>query len=1052
MYARCFTLRNVVQNLLTPNSYQRLIRFQLATATAKSPEQSIRETKFIGNRNEDIFLDLTMDYNRRRYVRSDLINNAIENISTTISERLSLLILTAAARCVHHVTPERRVELLEEVWKTLKEKNVRLTTRHYEIYLSGLNENGFIFDADFYLKLIDKEEIQATPRLYSLLLTQYCREGNTDRAQNFLKMLKERNVSIDEDIFAALVVCQLKLGNDKGANDIIQIMKERGLQPTISTYKEILTALISEHKIDQFEFYFGQIENQQRQKSNGLASNSTVYVDAPFVVILMGQCVSYKERPIFDLLLNKLKTLDYHRMPNNLFNLAVQCVSNSWHDCAVELLSLQTEGQETNNEISPYQGIYGRQWILFFKHLFENNESNLIEIYLEMLTQKNLIPLDAILRSFYNVTENDFRQALDYLERGQQIRHPMRTNYFYPLLLNAFAEETSSRWTDDDRLRLFRLLDRLAIPIESSTYSRLIQQSFHKFYQNDFQSLLKILNENQLQSILDRFCRLLLADIRRGVLPLNTAEQIAPYFRLNLSNRQEEFAKQLFSFMAGLSTENDQDENLPSKIVADLNAVFQLIDSIAEKLSTEIPLLKRELYVQLLRFSAQNRRNDLTKRLADRCIEEKFKLGGSMNEIDALTGYVLPRDVVEQLARYKPGEMSWNEKLASMDVQRTNRTKLEQIYQEAKQDGRYPFDVQRRLLDIYIQRRSISQGFSLLHEMISHGNSVEPSILHRLFDLVTLKLDETDHSSKAEFRNDLQFICDLYNKSFNLNKLPCELTFRLAHMHMLHGDQDDAIRLIVEKVNTNLNDEIFQHLMKFLQVDASLLTAEGLMNIGKAFFTFRTNESIRKFWNLFFDILLQKTSPQDVVQFYSDAMRENSNIPYAHLFELFIKSNELNRLQDVVDVATLQHGPNNVLHDLGFALIQAGNLKQAEKIFQTPWLKARNERINLHALLLADSNNIDALIDAIRLTRNLPNVDQKQLFAAAIRVAVRLDKSDMIDWLVTEVKQNNVQLDPRVKKYLDAHLLSKGLDPLKIETNENGKASSQGQDKITVHN
>lgn len=115
MYARCFTLRNVVQNLLKPNSYQRLIRFQLATATAKSPEQSIRETKSVGNRTEDVFLDLTMDYNRRRYVRSDLINNAIENISTTISERLSLLILTAAARCVHHVTPERRVELLEEV-------------------------------------------------------------------------------------------------------------------------------------------------------------------------------------------------------------------------------------------------------------------------------------------------------------------------------------------------------------------------------------------------------------------------------------------------------------------------------------------------------------------------------------------------------------------------------------------------------------------------------------------------------------------------------------------------------------------------------------------------------------------------------------------------------------------------------------------------------------------------------------------------------------------------------------------------------------------------
>lgn len=56
-----------------------------------------------------------MDYNRRRFVRSDVISNAIQKINNSISERLGLLILTAAARCVHHVSPDRRVELLEEV-------------------------------------------------------------------------------------------------------------------------------------------------------------------------------------------------------------------------------------------------------------------------------------------------------------------------------------------------------------------------------------------------------------------------------------------------------------------------------------------------------------------------------------------------------------------------------------------------------------------------------------------------------------------------------------------------------------------------------------------------------------------------------------------------------------------------------------------------------------------------------------------------------------------------------------------------------------------------
>jgi hypothetical protein len=105
-------------------------------------------------------------------------------------------------------------------------------------------------------------------------------------------------------------------------------------------------------------------------------------------------------------------------------------------------------------------------------------------------------------------------------------------------------------------------------------------------------------------------------------------------------------------------------------------------------------------------------------------------------------------------------------------------------------------------------------------------------------------------------------------------------------MYLLHGDQDNAIKIISNKINSNLNDEIYHYLMKFLQLDSSLLTSDGLVTIGNLFLNFRINEPVRKFWNLFFDILLEKTSPQDIVQYYSDAMRENSNIPYLHLFEV----------------------------------------------------------------------------------------------------------------------------------------------------------------------
>ncbi len=182
-------------------------------------------------------------------------------------------------------------------------------------------------------------------------------------------------------------------------------------------------------------------------------------------------------------------------------------------------------------------------------------------------------------------------------------------------------------------------------------------------------------------------------------------------------------------FFSFISRSNELDiekkeENSSSKTLNDFTPIFHLINSISNNLSNDIPMLKHELYIQLLRLSAQHRRTDLTSQLAEQCIQENIKIGGSMNEIDFLTGYVLPRDIVEQLARYKPGEMSWKEKLSNIDLQKTNRSTLEKIYQEAKQDGKYPFNLQQRLLDIYIQKKSIQQAFTLLHEFHSNRQQV----------------------------------------------------------------------------------------------------------------------------------------------------------------------------------------------------------------------------------------------------------------------------------------------------------------------------------------
>ena len=148
-----------------------------------------------------------------------------------------------------------------------------------------------------------------------------------------------------------------------------------------------------------------------------------------------------------------------------------------------------------------------------------------------------------------------------------------------------------------------------------------------------------------------------------------------------------------------------------------------------------------------------------------------------------------------------------------------------------------------------------------------------------MFHVLTGEIDR-----KSE--ENLKFLCDLYAKSFGLVNLPSELTFRLAHLYLINKDETTALKLISDKINSNLNNEILQRLIKYLQSNSSLITIDGLRSIGNLFVNYRPNDSIRKFWTQFFDLLLEKSSSTELVQFYSEAVRKNSHIPYLHLFQV----------------------------------------------------------------------------------------------------------------------------------------------------------------------
>lgn len=353
------------------------------------------------------------------------------------------------------------------------------------------------------------------------------------------------------------------------------------------------------------------------------------------------------------------------------------------------------------------------------------------------MIEKKLQPLDTLLRIFYTKKHRNSLLALKYVERAAEFSHPIRINYIYPLFL---AAHSSKHWNDDDRLRLYRFLDRSSIEFESNVFLRILQSSFQRFYSNDLSSFFQLLRENQLEKLLENFSSLLNNETRR-----------------------------------------------------------------CSSTSTRI-------------------RCDLTD------------------------------EFIEQLTS-----------------------------------------------------------------------------------------------------------CSTTNSNI------------------------DDLKIFEEKLSKNFDEKVFGKFFEFFSSNVEKLTRENLETIGKLLLDFRPNEPLRRFWKKFFENFYIRTNVDVLLEFYSNALKQNPKLPYLPLFDLFIRENLLDHLQKVVDLASAQHGSQNVSHDLAFTMIRNGKTKQAERIFQISWFRPKNERIRLHSLLFAEEKNLSALIDAIKLTRDLPGVEQKSLFNAAIR-------------------------------------------------------------------
>lgn len=85
----------------------------------------IRSIRYHSSSNDEILFQLINHCHRKHFVHHDLLSKAIENIHSNLSEKQSMMLLNAAAQYIHHVTPDKRVELLEEVRSFVRKNSLK---------------------------------------------------------------------------------------------------------------------------------------------------------------------------------------------------------------------------------------------------------------------------------------------------------------------------------------------------------------------------------------------------------------------------------------------------------------------------------------------------------------------------------------------------------------------------------------------------------------------------------------------------------------------------------------------------------------------------------------------------------------------------------------------------------------------------------------------------------------------------------------------------------------------------------------------------------------
>ncbi|XP_050036569.1 leucine-rich PPR motif-containing protein, mitochondrial [Dermacentor andersoni] len=892
-----------------------------------------------------------------------------------------LLLVRMCGAFLREEPPSERQELARAVWENLQSFNCPLDVSHYNALLQVYLENEFPFCPSTFLATMEAASVQPNRVTFQRLIHRYCQQGDIGGASKILEHMKSQDMAINEKVFNSLVLGHCRAGDTESAWNVLEVMRNAQLEPTADTFHALLVGCAE--RGDQ-----AGLERALRE-----ADRVDTFLPDELLLDVVRVLACAGHHSMLDMLLERTRRLAGYTQ--DCINVCLQLLAQGQDEVAYRmLLTMDTPRNEYHGNFFVSQMV--RRGLPLERVLH----------YCKDLQSRGLNSR-ALVRCAEVALANRSELALPLLREMHQQGMPLRTHYFYPLVLAQGSNEQGIYDVIKEMMDLgvdanYDLLAEYVFPAVNTEDAATVVEKL-KGLGLSVSSIVNPLVLHHLQaSNLDKALAVV-EQFPVNLVPSLVVPSLAACYR---DTRQAVPAVKLLSM-----TLQGPEATATGTSRTDWAGRFLtecLVDEPALHLNNLIPeLLANKVHIS--RSTADTLR---------------ARHGQSLN------GSIL--DMLDQISAEKLDDFGDSRLPSQNDM---GIEELEAHLLELQSKGMNTRGALRRLLLLHCRFRHVERALSVAEQLRQEGCTFTGAMHAQLLDLF-VSMGDLERA-----RDHMRLVRDV-DPSFRLDS---HKLLGLAALEASRGHTDEALRLLEEDTGRS-NDGGRQTQQTGLdRVAARLLTALAEQGgpVERAL-----QLLLERCWVSPSSILLAplvrahlvKDDIPGALKTFEEYARRYRLTPLKGELSRHLINKELSEeLQKVVDISTEVHGEANTLFDLTAYFLECGHVRQAQKILETPGLRARHERLNQICENFLRRGMVTQLEQLVTITRSVFDVNRDSLYQSLFRAYDAAGDADRALEAWAQMQEENEQPSERTLRLLAALLQRLGRPvPFTVPTVEAG--------------